>query len=549
MRTRARLLFILLAVTPLALLGWLGTMLIRQEQSQTHEAWMATLQERLLVVENGLSLELQRLADALDSALLETDMFDAALRELPRGHPLVRYAFLTDAEGRLQFPRMNGTSSGDAGFLRRTMAVWESGIRFGDAKESTGSDNGDRASSSLGGTFIKKSEGRIADRNYGKASPRQVVSASGWHVWFYGDGPQMLFWQKREDGRVIGVEVEMAAVISQLVNCLTSQNSPAGDGLLRLTSADGTMLLHQWGAGDAKTVSPPVAYRACPAPLSMWQISYSPGLGEGPRNNAGAILLGTAAAAFTLLGLTWLFYRENQREMREARKRVSFVNQVSHELKTPLTNIRLYAEMAQQQIENENAEAAHKHLAVVEAETSRLSRLIHNVLTFARQQRDELGVNPREASLDEVACRSVALWRPGLEARNFTVVNNFNAPTPFSFDPDAVEQILGNLLSNVEKYAASACYVGITTGQDGTHAYLTVEDRGPGIPARQQESVFQPFVRLHGELTEGVSGTGIGLSISRHLAELQGGTLEVGRLGSQGAKFILRLPLHTAKPL
>jgi signal transduction histidine kinase len=93
-------------------------------------------------------------------------------------------------------------------------------------------------------------------------------------------------------------------------------------------------------------------------------------------------------------------------------------------------------------------------------------------------------------------------------------------------DPDAVEQIVGNLLSNVEKYAPGAP-VTVTTALEGDRAILTVHDGGLGIPPGEREAVFAPFVRLSDRLTEGVAGTGIGLTIARTLARLHGGELRI----------------------
>jgi signal transduction histidine kinase len=107
------------------------------------------------------------------------------------------------------------------------------------------------------------------------------------------------------------------------------------------------------------------------------------------------------------------------------------------------------------------------------------------------------------------------------------------------FDADAVEQILGNLLSNVEKYAARSGEVLITVADDGS---VKVQDHGPGVDAADTERVFEPFHRSRSDLTEGVSGTGLGLSIARALAEAQNGSLHLAKTNS-GACFVLQLPL------
>lgn len=576
MRLRFTLLFLLLVTVPLALMAWLGVMLLRQQQTQARDSWLAVIEEKLGTADTLLSQEMTRLESDFDTLLQDVVPDEAALQDLPREQPLVRHAFLLDARGKLVFPKSTGTSQGEvSAFLRRTESVWESGVRFGSAtvlakKESATAPQQGAAQSWQGqtassrvpqqipqpeqATFNKKNDVRPSMKVSGKTGTGtltltpsgSVVAASGWHVWFYGSGPQMLFWQERGDQRVVGVEIEMTALLSLLVNRLSSVDAPGAKGLMQLTSADGKTVLHQWGDAGEDDVLDPVTQRVCAAPLGVWKLVYRPGHDEAPRAQQGAVLLGLGGAGLALLAVAFLFLRESTRESREARRRVSFVNQVSHELKTPLTNIRLYTEMAQQRIENLDDEATSRHLSVVEAETSRLSRLIHNVLTFARQQRDRLTVNARTASLDEVTGRVVNVWRPGLEAKQFTVECDLHAPQNFVFDPDAVEQIIGNLLSNVEKYADGGRFVRIATNVDGKFARLIIEDRGKGIPTRMREAVFAPFVRVRTDITEGVSGTGIGLSISRSLAELMGGSLALEDVAGGGSRFILTLPLKSS---
>ncbi|MEZ0388023.1 MAG: sensor histidine kinase, partial [Verrucomicrobium sp.] len=345
--------------------------------------------------------------------------------------------------------------------------------------------------------------------------------------------------------RVVGVEVEMAALLSLLVNRLGTAPVTQPQNFWLLRDVDGKTVLHQWGVrpGDNLAKFTPATRRTCAAPLSMWQLEVYPGPQSVPRSNTLSVWFSAAAAGMALLALAGLLYREGTREMREARRRVTFVNQVSHELKTPLTNIRLYAEMAQHQAEAAGEEGVVRHLAVVEAETSRLGRLIHNVLTFASHQRDQLVVHPKPGVLDELVARTMDLWRPGLEAKGFEVIASLRAPSLFQFDPDALEQVLGNLLSNVEKYAASGAWVRVSTEMDQNSVHLRVQDHGPGVPTAKCEAVFQPFVRLRHDLAEGASGTGIGLAISRELVQLQGGTLILEETGQPGSSFLVTLPL------
>ena len=187
-------------------------------------------------------------------------------------------------------------------------------------------------------------------------------------------------------------------------------------------------------------------------------------------------------------------------------------------------------------------QTALRYLQVVGAETSRLSRLINNVLNLARQQRDRLSVQLRTGVLDEVVEKTTEYWRALLEGRQIAIDLSLGAPAKIKLDADAITQILGNLLSNVEKYAAQGKYVRIATEMDETSARLIVQDRGPGIADGKREIVFEAFERLRSDLTEGVSGTGIGLTISRELGRLHGGTLEVDVNYREGSRFVLTIP-------
>ncbi|TLD72683.1 HAMP domain-containing histidine kinase [Phragmitibacter flavus] len=555
MPVRATLLFLLLVAAPLLLIVWLGGMLLRQQNEHTQRTFLTISRERLLNHQRLIEEEIRRLEGAFDTLLLETPSTSEALRELPREQPLIRHAFLLDSNNQLLFPPSASAdpNSEASAFLRRTESVWETGLKpsaaLNEAEAGSNVISPQRAdtSSNSSWTILKQTTRGPAitpSRNQGK--PAAAIStnvSSGWHLWFHGNGPRLLFWQEKSNRQIVGLELEMPALISLLINRLSDPTLTPVAGLMRLLAANGRSVLHQWGNGngDTNTALPSIAEIPCTAPLNMWRLDYLPDPDETPRMEALPILLGSGGACLALITVAILFHRDSTREMREARRRVSFVNQVSHELKTPLTNIRLYTELAQQQAEQTNDPDINRHLQVVEAETSRLSRLIHNVLTFARQQRDQLTVHPKPTLLDPIVQRVVETWRPTLESKGFTVQLETNAPQTGNLDPDAIEQILGNLLSNVEKYAADGQHVLIRTQQDSTHLHLIVEDRGPGIPAAQLDSIFAPFVRARNDLTEGVSGTGIGLTISRQLAHLHHGTLTATNL-HPGTRFTLTLP-------
>jgi signal transduction histidine kinase len=279
--------------------------------------------------------------------------------------------------------------------------------------------------------------------------------------------------------------------------------------------------------------------------LNAWNLSfYTSGAGFGEDIGRGAflnLLFVLVAVGIALGGLATYFWREHSREMREAEQRVNFVNQVSHELKTPLTNIRLYAELLKDSLPEDDPRG-ERYTEVILSESQRLSRLIGNILSFGRKQQEILRVQKSPGSVD-VSIRSMLdLFCPSLDQKGIRVTTAYGADAEVRFDPDALQQILGNLISNVEKYAADGKLMEVTSNQEPGRTTITVSDRGPGIPLRQREKIFQPFYRLSNRTSDGVAGTGIGLSIAKDLAQIHGGDLVLLRT-LQGASF--QLTLHT----
>jgi signal transduction histidine kinase len=225
-------------------------------------------------------------------------------------------------------------------------------------------------------------------------------------------------------------------------------------------------------------------------------------------------------------------------------QRVSFVNRVSHELKTPLTNIRMYAELLDENLSEADTDA-RKQTEIIVSESRRLSRLIGNVLAFASQQKGRLTVRRSDAVPDDVIRSVVDMFEPTLESNGITVRFEPGASDRVGLDRDALGQILGNLLSNVNKYAASGKLVIVKSIQKNGMTEILVSDRGPGVPRDKAESIFAPFMRLSDRLIDGVTGTGIGLTIARELARLHGGDVVLVE-SDVGATF--KVTLNTPSP-
>ena len=331
----------------------------------------------------------------------------------------------------------------------------------------------------------------------------------------------------------------LADVIAALPDTDPS-GSAFADARLVLRDANGRAL-YQWGLHEPAETDTPAAGLPLSHPLGAWRLDYyvPPELlaAGAPWFNLVAALV---ACGGVLVLLAVYFGRETGRELREAGRRVNFVNQVSHELKTPLTNIRMYAELLGDRVGDEGDSKTDHYLGVIVEESRRLSRLIGNVLTFGRSARRRLAVRPLRDVVDERLGTVLEQFRPSFTRKGIDVTTELHAGGPVLVDGDALEQIVGNLLNNVEKYAANGGAVSIASRHEGEQTLISVADRGPGVPPREAERIFQPFHRLSDKINEGAAGTGIGLTIARELARLHGGHLRLVP-SDQGACFELRL--------
>ena len=203
---------------------------------------------------------------------------------------------------------------------------------------------------------------------------------------------------------------------------------------------------------------------------------------------------------------------------------------------------------AGRQDEIHQREAEDGRLGFVAEEIERLSRLVANVLTFSRRERDTLELKPTRCIPGELIQRTLESFRPALERRGIRIETELTADQPVLLDSDALCQITGNLLSNVEKYASSGHWLHLSCHFDSDRLNLEVHDHGPGIPEKARQRIFTPFERILSSTNEGSSGTGLGLSIGRDLAQRMGGTLEL-LPSPKGASFRLSIPAPPALTL
>jgi signal transduction histidine kinase len=290
---------------------------------------------------------------------------------------------------------------------------------------------------------------------------------------------------------------------------------------------------------------PAAAVLPIPTSLGTWQIEAWDGVTI--QNSHDTTTLTATAALAAMLGISGiLLFQQQRRAMRLAAERVSFVNRVSHELGSPLTNIELNLDLARDHLPEPPAAALHR-LDLVAEEIRRLSRLVANVLTFSRKERNAIELHLVPCVPADIVSNTIESFRPALERRGIQIETLIDAHESSLLDPDALAQITGNLTSNVEKYAASGGWIYISLRYADSTLELEVHDRGPGIPQTSRKRIFDAFTRVHQSISEGSSGTGLGLSIARELAHRMNGELDLID-SNEGSTFRLRIPTPLSSP-
>ncbi|MEM1178527.1 MAG: HAMP domain-containing sensor histidine kinase [Acidobacteriota bacterium] len=252
-----------------------------------------------------------------------------------------------------------------------------------------------------------------------------------------------------------------------------------------------------------------------------------------------------------LLGLTstlglWALYRAVAARLRFAERQSNFVSAVTHELKTPLTAIRMHGEMLRDGVVS-TEERRQDYYRVVTAEAERLTRLINNVLELSRVETHNREPVLESGDLRPALREVVEVLAPHAEGQGFSIEIDDDGPAEAVYDRDALSQVLFNLVDNALKYAKDAAQKVITVRSRniGPHVEVSVGDRGPGVPRQQLRNVFEPFFRGENEMTRTTKGTGIGLSLVRSLIEPMGGTVR-GR-NRDGGGFLVEIKLPAAE--
>jgi signal transduction histidine kinase len=281
--------------------------------------------------------------------------------------------------------------------------------------------------------------------------------------------------------------------------------------------------------------------------LPAWQVAVYAPPGAAPGDVVRRQVMMFTAAFGVLLAviaagcvLTW---RLTRRETEMARLKSDFVANVSHDLRTPLSVIRMFGETLELGRVPDDARR-REYYRIITRESERLSRLIDNVLDFSRIESGRRRYERTATAVEPLVRETLEAFAYPLEQRGFKVELAVAPDLPdVPMDADAIGQALANLIDNAIKYSAEDRVIAVEARRDGGRLALSVSDRGIGIPVAEQARIFEKFYRVGRSETQGRRGSGVGLALVRHVAEAHGGEVSVQSAPGEGSRFTLWLPL------
>jgi signal transduction histidine kinase len=580
MHKRSIIIYWLLLLVPTILIGTAAFQLLRHEQERIDKQARFSAQERAQAIGDTLQVIVGAIEDELTEALyrIPADSLTETLGAWATRNPLVRNAFVWSPKSGLLSPQPGpSATTEERRFISRYAALLTGRVPWKrdesesvnvppsallESKQETGAwETGEKnKTSSLVQNIRKFKSGRqqlvqMAQGDlstYGRTaqdSEQGFPEQADWIPWFAETNLFILGWvQKGPGGLVYGVELEVMTLLSRLIAVFPSPVSVPKGLVYALMDGNGK-ILHQAGETVLESGSRPDLTVPLAPHLPHWQMAvYFTDGGMAAQSGKGFIVLAGLLLAIFVVAIVlggFLLMWQAHRNMTDARQKTSFVSNVSHELKTPLTSIRMYAELlAEGRIKN--PEKKRHYLQVIVAESQRLTRLVNNVLHFSRleQERKKYHIDEIDVVkflLEILETHKLRFREAGLELKIDVPDNLIVVWT----DRDAIEQVVLNLMDNALKYAAEGQDLLIRLEVCNGFCELQLMDRGPGVPSTHRAKIFEKFQRMDDSLTTRKPGSGLGLSIARRLMRDMGGDLIYRSRKEGGSCFVVLIPCQT----
>ena len=222
--------------------------------------------------------------------------------------------------------------------------------------------------------------------------------------------------------------------------------------------------------------------------------------------------------------------------------RRSFVANVSHELKTPMTTIGGFIDGILDGTIDKEKEA--QYLKIVSDEVKRLSRLVTGMLNMSKLEAGELDIKPAKFDISEMLFRTLLGFEQILDSKHIEIrgLNEFEA-NPVTADKDMINQVVYNLIDNAVKFTPEGGYIEISSKHDVEKVIVRIRNSGRGIPSEEIDKIFERFYKVDKSRSYDVKGAGMGLYLCKTIVELHGGQIEARSEAGEYAEFIFRLPI------
>lgn len=233
-------------------------------------------------------------------------------------------------------------------------------------------------------------------------------------------------------------------------------------------------------------------------------------------------------------------------ELRQLRRiRAEFIDNVSHELRTPLTNIRLLTEMLSHDLADADVpDRIRERVATIDVESGHLVQMVNELLDLSRIEQTATAMRHDVVDLAGLVEGCVGRLQMFADRRDVVLLAKLPPhPHPIRGDEERLDQLLVNLLHNAIKFSPGGGTVTVTAAEHPDAVVISVQDEGGGIPAADQDRVFERFYKVDRARERGLGGTGLGLAIARHIAEAHGGRIWLESTEGVGSRFSLSLPL------
>jgi signal transduction histidine kinase len=363
---------------------------------------------------------------------------------------------------------------------------------------------------------------------------------------FIGDSLSLIFWTRETNGGFIGCLVDREVLDGRMATLLGNMYTPTR--ILTILDENGRPLLIP-DKREQRDWRRPFVAREISERLPRWEVAAyltDPGA-FASRANLTTLMLWILVLFLFVAILSGGIYIMNrlQGEMQLARQKTTFVANVSHELKTPLTSIRMFAEMLKER-RQPDIDKQEKYLNLMVSETERLTRLINNVLDFTRMERGEQKYEKKRLDIAFLCESLIENQRIRLEHNGFTLTFQNDLGEAFvEGDEESLMQALLNLFSNAEKYSETEKRIDVDITRTEGFVLINVKDLGSGIPASDAKRIFKEFYRVDESITSRVRGSGLGLPIALRIIRDHGGDIEYFPRDGGGSIFQVRLPLIT----